>query len=248
MEGATGRLSGPGDAKIAHIMAAQPPRLIDVKLGAQFPISPVVQALQRRDRAGAEAGARAAASRLVGLVKPVQMGTQFDYVSEESLLAAQRRVADFHILVLADHFRSYYAIRRLPAPRAARYMSRLRLARVRLRLSGHITGTFAEAMAPWVLRELNIAPPENVFRLRSLEPSVYRLAPDLVITGQSLQPVEVKHAVDESQINESRLTRAILQLAAGLGGLGSRSGYLVLCTGTRPLPVRYSIQVIPVGG
>ena len=229
-------------------MAAQPQRLIDVRLGAQFQISSVVQAVQNRDRAGAEASARAAAARLVRLVKPVQVGRLIDYVSEESLLANQRRVADFHILVLADHFRSYYAIRRLPAPAAALYMSRLRLATVRLRLSGHVTGTFAEAMAPWVLDELNIATPERVFRLRRLQPSVYRFAPDLVITGQSLQPVEVKHALDESQINEDRLSRAILQLAVGICVMGSPTGYFILCTGMRPLPVRYSVQVIPVGG
>lgn len=225
-----------------------PPHLVDIHLGQRFSIAAVLQAIQNRDVAGAEGSARTAAASLIGLVKPPRNGQQVNYVSEENLLAHQRRVADFHILVLADHFRSYYSIRSLPAPTAARYVSRLRLANVRMRLSGHVTGTFAEAMAPWALGVLNIAVPERTFRLRRLEPSAFRYAPDLVIVNDPPVPVEVKHALDESQINRDRLARAVLQLAVGILVMQSPLSYLVLCTGMRPPPVRYSIQVIPVGG
>jgi hypothetical protein len=228
-------------------MSSQPLRPIDVRFAPHFSVGQLLADIRIRDAVRVEAAARAAGARLVSLVKPVRNGRQIDYVSEESLLANQRRAADFHILVLADHFRSYYSIRRLPAPAAVRYISRLKLANVRLRLSGHVTGTFAEAMAPWALNELGLATADRVFRLRRLEPSPYRYAPDLVINDQPPIPVEVKHALDESQINADRLSRGILQLAVGLSVMASPIGYLVICTGTRPPPVRYSIQVVPIG-
>lgn len=225
----------------------QSSRFVDLHLGQRVSIPTLLQAVQNRDKATAEASALSAAGGLIRQVKPPRNGRRVDYVSEENLLAHHRRVADFYILVLADHFRSYYSIRTLPAPTAAKYLSRLRLANVRLRLSGHVTGTFAEAMAPWALSELNIAAPGRTFRLRRLEPSAFQYAPDLVIVDDPPIPVEVKHALDESQINADRLSRALLQVAVGMFVMQSPVGYLVICTGMRPAPVRYSIQVIPIG-
>jgi hypothetical protein len=102
-------------------------------------------------------------------------------------------------------------------------------------------------MAPWALNALGIAAPNEVFRLRRLQPSAFRRAPDLVITKTSPpQPVEVKHALNEAQLDAYRLSIALQQVAVGMAAIGSQRGYLVLCTARQPPPVRYSVQVVPI--
>src|SRR6266566_3858121 len=166
-------------------MPATAARSLDIRLCSDFAIAQLLAAVARKNRSQMESESLAVGTRLLPVVRPVQAGHPYPYPAEEDLLASQQNVADFHILVLADHFRSYYTVGRLPKPLAARYIGRLSFKHVGLRLSGHVTGTFAEAMAPWALNALGIAAPNEVFRLRRLQPSAFRRAPDLVITKTS---------------------------------------------------------------
>jgi len=100
---------------------------------------------------------------------------EMKYGSEEELLVYAEKATDFLILDLEEHFRRYNQ-RTLPAYDGVRSATR-----VTKRTSGHVTGSFAEAMCPWVLQRLEIS--DGTFlRLKSLSPGAFgRVVPDMVM-------------------------------------------------------------------
>ena len=169
--------------------------------------------------------------------------------SAEELLSAGERLTDFFILELAEHFRQYDA-RLWPSSVGVRYWSQQRRNEdVRKRPSGHITGSFAEAMCPWVFRQLSYAQPGDFRRLKALTPTALgSLVPDFVVDMPAGPvPCEVKHAIDASRVRYDVTLRAVAQVAAAMAVMGSPEGYVVFAIGEPDGNARYRIEVVRLG-
>jgi hypothetical protein len=171
------------------------------------------------------------------------------YLSEEDLLIHGVRTADFLILELADHFRSY-DVRQLPAFLGVEYVTSVpRSALVRKRVSGHVTSGFSEAMCPWVMERIGISNGE-LLRLKALSPTVFgRHLPDLVFPSQGQEvPCEVKHYADAGRLSKKGIGTAIAQVVAAMLVFSANVGYIFLAISHPATGHRYKIEVIRLDG
>ena len=165
------------------------------------------------------------------------------YPSEEDLLAYGDSASDFLILELAEHFRRY-DLSQFPAFAGVEYRRSVRGSTlVYKRASGHVTGSFAEAMCPWVLEELGIKT-GSLLRFKSLSPGAFgKVVPDfLILTPAGEVPCEVKHYSD--WINWSGMSTAVTQVASAVRELGSSHGYIFAALNKPNGQFRYTVEVI----
>jgi hypothetical protein len=167
-----------------------------------------------------------------------------NYGQEEELFAYSADAADFLILELPSHFRQY-DVGGFPESVGVTYVSTIRdTGIVRKRASGHVTGSFAEAMCPWVLEQLGIS--NGTFcRFASLSPSVWGdRTPDFVIsTGDQEVPCEVKHYADESRIRWDGISTAITQVMTALMVMPATEGYIFAAIAHPASGNRYRIEL-----
>jgi hypothetical protein len=173
--------------------------------------------------------------------------TPVPYTSEQNLLGYASRAADFLILDLATHFRRYNLRAALPAYASATSITNVRnIYYVARRLSGHVTGSFAEAMCPWVLRELGIMT-GPFYRLRGWGPqgAFGGVVADLVVTTNgNLSPCEVKHYSSERTVRRQGIRKAINQVSACMPFLPTTTGYLFIATAMPRTGSRYKVDVV----
>jgi hypothetical protein len=173
--------------------------------------------------------------------------TPIPYTSEQNLLGYASRAADFLILDLAMHFRRYNLRASIPAYASATSITNVRnIYQVARRLSGHVTGSFAEAMCPWVLRELGILT-GPFYRLRGWVPpgAFGSVVADLIVTTvDGLSPCEVKHYSSEGTARRQGIKKAVTQVSACLPYLPSTTGYLFVTTAMPRTGSRYKIDVV----
>jgi hypothetical protein len=119
------------------------------------------------------------------------------------------------------------------------------------RLSGHITGTFAEAIAVWALEALGkVTSTSNVLRVAALEPPGIRyLTPDYyVLASNGTQyPCEVKHAAKFSYLHRDTITTAILQACSAMLSFQTATALLCFAIGDIPPSPRYRLELVTLG-
>jgi hypothetical protein len=169
--------------------------------------------------------------------------------SDDELLGQGEQVTDFFIHHLVDNYR-WYTRYQLPEYATIRIKKEASVSirttpRRPQRRSGHITGSFAEAMAPWALQQIQVLTGE-VFRLSSLSPGVFgRVLPDLALTTASgIVPCEVKHYITLAQVTAIALQAAIMQVLAGMITFPATKGYLVAAIALEDGVSPYRIEVV----
>jgi hypothetical protein len=166
------------------------------------------------------------------------------YPSEENLLRHADRLTDFLILDLADHFR-YYDWTPMPGFAGAVYASSTRDSKlVYKRMSGHVTGSFAEAMCPWVMEALGISRGSTFTRFASLAPGLWgNVMPDFVFWLHFGEvPCEAKHY--SRGIRWSGVASAVVQVAAAMSVMRVKEGYIFMALDENTGQQRYRAEVV----
>jgi hypothetical protein len=116
---------------------------------------------------------------------------------------------------------------------------------MRQRPSGHVTGSFAEAMCVWVFNQLGLAAGRDFRRIsQTLPPLIGEVCPDFLVRQNGRwMPCESKHVMSDRYLRRAA-NRGFTQTLAAMSDLGSPNGYLFVALDGPPSGARYQVEVV----
>jgi hypothetical protein len=167
------------------------------------------------------------------------------YGSERQLLAYASSTTDFLVLELPKHMRAYDRRAAGVALPIVTIQGFQFLRMTRRRTSGHVTGSFAEAMFVWILKRLGLATSRDVRRITQTRPGlVGDVCPDFLVwrTGQWI-PCESKHVASERYVRRPA-NRGFTQVVSAMAGTGATNGYLFVAIDGPANGARYRAELV----